>query len=225
MGLDVTAYERVTLLKAEPPGGFEQEDDLEPPKGKILLTVMEAFRATADGLVDGLYAWEGRTFGFGCGSYSYYNRWRRGLAELVGTTAKAVWDERRPGPFVELINNADNEGTIGPVTCAKLAKELRGVGGARGDVRAERGRGGRLPRRLPGVEEGVRARGRARLYQPALSDVSSALQFGAAREDRGDRRYLLGLGVPVLPGGRSATTGERRASCDAGSTGIGSREW
>ena len=43
---------------------------------------------------------------------------------MSGTTTSAVWTNQPPGPFVELINFADDEGFIGPKTCAKLAKDF-----------------------------------------------------------------------------------------------------
>jgi hypothetical protein len=39
-------------------------------------------------------------------------------------TAEQVWAARPEGPFVELIDFADNEGMIGPRAAAKLAKDF-----------------------------------------------------------------------------------------------------
>lgn len=63
---------------------------------------------------------------FRAGSYSGYGEWRRQLAALVGIKdIRALWgDPEAAGPFAELINFADNEGTIGPEVSAKLAKDF-----------------------------------------------------------------------------------------------------
>ena len=63
--------------------------------------------------------------GFRAGSYSGYNQWRNQLANLVGTTDKRIWENPVPGPFVELINFSDCEGTIDSKTSAKLAKDFQ----------------------------------------------------------------------------------------------------
>ena len=59
------------------------------------------------------------------GSYHGYGNWRRQLADMLGTTPEDIWNKRGiRGPFVELINFADNEGFIGPETSAKLASDF-----------------------------------------------------------------------------------------------------
>lgn len=68
--------------------------------------------------------------GFRAGSYSSYNHWRENLAQLAGypkkgssargaSHAAGAW-EASGGPFWELINFSDCEGTIGPRMCSKL---------------------------------------------------------------------------------------------------------
>jgi hypothetical protein len=58
-------------------------------------------------------------------SYGGYNTLREQLAELVNLNIHDVWDETiTDGPFVELINFSDCEGTIGTVVAAKLAKDF-----------------------------------------------------------------------------------------------------
>jgi hypothetical protein len=122
MGLDITAYEKVELVRPRPEGGYtdaEYDDDT-----KITLYVEEHFAAAADGLISGLYTTSGKRHGFRAGSYGGYNTWRRMLAALVGTTPRDVRNDPKPGPFVELINNSDVEGAIGPLTSAKLARDF-----------------------------------------------------------------------------------------------------
>jgi hypothetical protein len=65
-------------------------------------------------------------YSFRAGSYSGYNEWREQLAALVGTTTDQVWAEPQPGPFMELINFADNEGTLGSEICEKLLHDFQG---------------------------------------------------------------------------------------------------
>lgn len=69
---------------------------------------------------------DGSKFGFHAGSYSGYNQWREWLAALAGHgTPETIWNTPSPsGPFVEMINFSDCEGTIGPDVSAKLAKDF-----------------------------------------------------------------------------------------------------
>lgn len=124
MGLDVTAYGKVTLVEALPltehNAHTEHPLDAQWETHAYLYTV--GFDR-ADGLVDGFYLTE-RKLRVGHWTYSGYNRWRDELAALVGTTAAAVWKDPKPGPFVELINFSDCDGFIGPKTCAKLARDF-----------------------------------------------------------------------------------------------------
>jgi hypothetical protein len=58
-------------------------------------------------------------------SYGGYSSLRHQLAEFVNYNINDVWDETiTNGPFVELINFSDCEGTIGTVVSAKLAKDF-----------------------------------------------------------------------------------------------------
>lgn len=136
MGLDITAYRKLT--KVESPTQAQLEGDEYDTR----------FRAHA---VDWVEAnWPGRTkgveqgavytfteqFGFRAGSYGGYNRWRDDLAKLAGyplathpaedggpSYAPGCW-ANPTGPFAELINFADNEGVIGSEVSAKLAKDF-----------------------------------------------------------------------------------------------------
>jgi hypothetical protein len=77
------------------------------------------------------YAEHGRGGGW---SYTGYSQWRERLAELAGYPAvnrsndswphsQKAW-EAVEGPFWELINFSDCEGTIGPLVAAKLASDF-----------------------------------------------------------------------------------------------------
>lgn len=97
------------------------------------------FPGRADGLEDrGVYSAE-YSMGFRAGSYRGYNAWREELAKLAGYSAVPVdryntgkvemrhdygaW-QAESGPFLELIEFSDCEGTIGSTVSAKLAKDF-----------------------------------------------------------------------------------------------------
>jgi len=65
---------------------------------------------------------------FRAGSYSGYNWWRATLSNLAhDVEPQEIWDDYylwMDQAFVELINFSDAEGTIGPKTAAKLAKDF-----------------------------------------------------------------------------------------------------
>lgn len=119
MGLDITAYETLKLVRATNEISDEEIDD-----GSLVHLYLAGFPVQADGMAEGLYEASSATHGFRAGSYGGYNRWRYNLAKLVNTTDEAVWANPQPGPFVELINFSDAEGFIGPKTCAKLTGDF-----------------------------------------------------------------------------------------------------
>lgn len=116
MSLDIIAYEQVQWLG---PSSAELEAD-----DTACLNPNDDFPGRADGLERGWYRFKGRQHDFGAGSYSSYNWWRERLAEMIGTSAEAVWQKPEPGPFMELIDFADNEGVIGSATSKKLAGDF-----------------------------------------------------------------------------------------------------
>lgn len=119
MGLDITAYRK--LEEVRPING---SDDDGYGEGLVRLWNNKDFASRFEDLKEKTLYRHAEEFDFRAGSYSGYNRWREWLAALVGTTPQKVWDDPKPGPFLELINFADNEGTIGPRTAAKLAKDF-----------------------------------------------------------------------------------------------------
>jgi hypothetical protein len=118
MGLDITAYRKI-----EPVRKWKGDDD-GYDEGLARFWILPDFKAAADDVKEETLYRYAEEFDFRAGSYSGYNAWRAWLAGLVGTTPEKVWNNPKPGPFVELINFADNEGTIGPKTAAKLAKDF-----------------------------------------------------------------------------------------------------
>ena len=129
MGLDITAYSRMTKVEVE----LDEEGD--PVNQDIYYTharvYAAGFRGQHDDLEDGaFYAYEDE-FGFRAGSYSGYSAWRGQLAKFAGYPklratdghTAACW-EGAEGPFAELIDFSDCEGSIGPATSAKLARDF-----------------------------------------------------------------------------------------------------
>ena len=118
MGLDVSAFSKVENV----------DDETEIDGTFVRLYLNRSFLERADGLVEGLYSYD-KKVEFRAGSYSAYNAFRDLLARFaLDAPAEDVWKD--PGrfhgrPFYELINFADNEGTIGPRTSAKLARDFR----------------------------------------------------------------------------------------------------
>lgn len=130
MGLDISVFKNAKLVHEGGPTDEEYED------GFIRhIYVIEGFEPRLDGHPAGTYKGEYGD-GFRAGSYSGYNHWRGTLAAFSlevdvdiaeYTMAEAIW--RTPEKFAhiaffELINFADNEGSIGPTTSAKLAKDF-----------------------------------------------------------------------------------------------------
>lgn len=125
MGLDITAYGKIERIEPQP----EYEDT---PDDVARLCANPDFPGRADDVKDGYYTY-GERIRFAAGSYGGYNAWREQLAELAGypavlhdskmLCAAGAW-EAVAGPFWELIEFADNEGTIGAAVSAKLAKDF-----------------------------------------------------------------------------------------------------
>lgn len=146
MGLDITAYERA--VEADPATCDKDSAGIwcENESHKRAM-VYEGFERSARGLKldqdQGEYfglsvgpcyevgSWS-EAFWFRAGSYSGYTRFRDNLAKAaLGVPAVEVFNA--PGayedqPFFELINFADNEGTIGPEAAADLEKDFVELG-------------------------------------------------------------------------------------------------
>lgn len=122
MGLDIVAVRQARFLHPRPEQWSDEHAE------HLYIHVIGGFEARLDGKLAGCYEADDG-FHFRAGSYSGYNDWRRWLSETqLGVPPQAVWDapESFAGkPFVELVNFADSEGAIGPVTSAKLAEDFR----------------------------------------------------------------------------------------------------
>lgn len=115
MGLDITAYRKIEKM-------VEYENRLRDDH--FYLVVNSDYPQQADGLIRGFYSCNSNPFDLEVGSYLGYKLFREKLAKLIGTSCRKIWKNPVPGPFVELINFADNDGTIGPVTSKKLYKDF-----------------------------------------------------------------------------------------------------
>jgi hypothetical protein len=123
MGLDITAISHAARVE----GCHAEDCSLEHHK----VYVNPAFPERADGLPDGS-CWTARgldRFDFRAGSYSGYNYWRDSLSKMaLGVPSSDVFGNEayRGKPFYELIDFADNEGTIGSATSKKLHADFMG---------------------------------------------------------------------------------------------------
>lgn len=139
MGLDISAYKQLTKLDAL----FDESGEpVNPVTREPIDEYMKAwenpdFPGRAEGLESGaIYSYADAMDGGSMG-YGSYNGWREKLAKLAGYPAEeferfgkketrhdaGAW-AATSGPFWELINFSDCEGTIGHVVAAKLAKDF-----------------------------------------------------------------------------------------------------
>jgi len=126
MGLDISAYRGLQ----EVADADLDEDGLPVDEnlwlaGKLIIEITEEhWPGRSAGVTPGVYSFA-EAFHFRAGSYTGFGLWRDALARLVlRMSAEQVWAARPEGPFVELIDFADNEGVIGPRVAAKLAKDF-----------------------------------------------------------------------------------------------------
>lgn len=124
MGLDISVYE-----KAELTDPHEQTDECWD-NGHQWAFCYDGMEQSLRGLVPErcYYTRGGKYFGFRAGSYGGYNQWREALSlAALGVAPELVWqhpDDYRDKPFYELVNFADNEGTIGPEAAQDLYQDF-----------------------------------------------------------------------------------------------------
>lgn len=143
MGLDITAYERVELVRER-----DGQNDDGYDEGLVYLYPFpgQGFEGREGPIRDGLYRSLGNEVRFSAGSYGGYNHWREELARMVGHPSQPpgpgqmphfkghsqyVWSHAadaavQASPFFELINFADNEGVI----AGDAARRIRDAFGA-----------------------------------------------------------------------------------------------
>lgn len=116
MGLDITAYKNLKeVVNPQIDGeGYPINDETEVKFGTSMKWSEKYFPGRGEGIdADKVYTWED-SIGFRAGSYSGYGRWRATLENFA-----------EGNQFYELIEFADNEGTIGYVVSAKLYKDFK----------------------------------------------------------------------------------------------------
>lgn len=141
MGLDVTAYSKLRKIDCV----FNAEGAPIDPQTKepldydnyVLPYHNPDFPGRADDIEDkACYGFADSTY-VTCGAYSRYFRWRDNLAQLAGyplghyeqygqeydSYCVACWNGET-GPFSELINFSDCEGTIGSAVAKKLCADF-----------------------------------------------------------------------------------------------------
>lgn len=133
MGLDITYYKKLTPLDAvfNEHGEPIDPQTRHPLEGNYYQPIQNPDYDRADGLTSGIYTYE-EAARFNAGNYRGFSHWRNQLAEIAGYPAQdrkddkhsaSAW-EAESGPFWEMINFSDCEGTIGPKTSAKLANDF-----------------------------------------------------------------------------------------------------
>ena len=116
MGLDISAYKNLTVKG--------KVSELDEDEDGIFFYENDGFHGRSEGVDSSLAYNCEKSMRFRAGSYSGYNAWRDQLARLAGYgSAEKAW-KKDSGPFWELINFSDCEGTIGSVVSAKLAKDF-----------------------------------------------------------------------------------------------------
>ena len=127
MGLDITAYSRLHEVERdnEYVKEFLEHGHWFEIHDAVLQWQNKEFPGRANGLKAGVYSFCDQ-LSFRAGSYGGYNEWRDQLANMIGwENAEDYWKDAKPGePFYDLINFADNEGTIGSEAAAKLARDF-----------------------------------------------------------------------------------------------------
>ena len=122
MGLDAMAYEKAELTDPHEPHQDSCYDN-----SHVFAFTLEGQQHALDGLEDErCYIASGESEHLNQ-SYGNYNRYREVLCYAVlGVDPREVWEspeQYADKPFYHQINFADNEGVIGPVASAKLAKD------------------------------------------------------------------------------------------------------
>ncbi len=140
MGLDITAYRKIEMLNDVV---FDKDGDpidpttREPVDFDTRACLNDDYPERAKDIQDGAYYSAEESMCFRAGSYGGYNGWRNELASLAGypigqyqqygkmhdSHCVACWNGAE-GPFSELINFSDCEGTIGAIVSAKLAADF-----------------------------------------------------------------------------------------------------
>ena len=120
MGLDIGIYGNLELHSQYYGPNSYRPDDV------ILLSNHDSFSHMNQDYKNNHFYKAEYIDGFGAGSYSSYNMWRKSLCiNISGYEIKDVWDNKRSSiPCYELINFSDCEGWIPPTICEKLYDDI-----------------------------------------------------------------------------------------------------
>jgi hypothetical protein len=132
MGLDITAYSKIKPA----PNALDDKGELIDWDNHFQANLNPDFPGRADDVEDGkAYSFE-KEYRFRAGSCSGYDMWREQLAKMAGYPAvklshgssamrhdAGAW-AASGGPFWELINFSDCEGTLGTAVCKKLLADF-----------------------------------------------------------------------------------------------------
>jgi hypothetical protein len=128
MGLDITAYSELSYAQPQP-----NEDDA----GDFVNLYSTHYQRLLS-QQEGYYTRNGERVNIACGSYGRYSHWRESLARLAGwplgeyeqygamhpSHCASAW-KAQSGPFWELINFSDCDGSIGFEVSSKLAQDFQ----------------------------------------------------------------------------------------------------
>lgn len=139
MGLDVTAYRKLTKIDAvwDATGHAIDPATREEIHYDLHADASPDYPERIAGIEDNTLYISEDSMALPCGAYSRYNRWREDLAKMAGwpegsyhqygqdypSHAASAW-QATSGPFWELINFSDCEGTIGPEVSRKLLADF-----------------------------------------------------------------------------------------------------
>jgi hypothetical protein len=122
MGLDISYYSEAKLV-TDPSVDIE-DAYLSNDSALIHAYTLKGMSQSLRGLEEGKLYHATYRGGFRAGSYRGYNVWRNRLCQLaLGIPVITLWESTEyysDSPFYELINFADNEGTIGPEAAVDL---------------------------------------------------------------------------------------------------------
>lgn len=119
MGLDVTAYTRLTRVDNP-----QMDEYGEPIQALVKFYDNPDFPNRIAGVEGGVWYDADDSKHLFCGGYGSYGHWRRELAKLAGyASIDAAWG-RNSGPFWELLNFSDCEGTLGTEVAKKLYSDF-----------------------------------------------------------------------------------------------------
>ncbi len=130
MGLDITAYSKLTPVGKHADDYCEDEDHVHAFAYSCFPESFRGIPVLGEWAVSGTSFLEGgcyavtdgtETLGFRAGSYTGYNQWRDDLRLQFNP------DTLPDLPFYELIWFADNEGCIGPEAAADLLQDFRAM--------------------------------------------------------------------------------------------------